>query len=278
MAGKPVSATVKTSSRARLAVGFALVCAACTSSTTGDSGFSFTYSPPPPCTSGSNFWIFTGFDFSDLVDQKVSITAGTSRVISIQPSDCPELVTAVRWSSSRPEVAGGFLPGGTKLDSWLVAAQPGETTITAELSFTDGKTAFAPLKVGASVATLRVVPASTPAGRRVLLTGSVDLAADSRGADPAGRAYLGFEVPAAGTLDIVVDWSSYSNRVIPHVCRQPPPAFPLGCSPIIDGTRFKDRKPVIASVRTTAGTHTLWISNDGPAVEKIRYEVGFVPE
>lgn len=263
-----------------LAIGLGLVCAACSSgSPTGGSGFSSSFTLPPPCTSSSSFWI-GGFGFSDLVDQKVVLTSGTSRGIYILQLDCPEIITAVRWNSSRPEVAGGFLPGATKLDSWLMASQPGEATISAEISFTDGKTALAPLKVGGTTVTgLRVVAApAPPATRRVVLSGVVDLTASPVPSDPAARAYLGFEVPAPGTLDIVVDWSAPSNKIIAHVCRQAPPAFPLGCSPIIDGNRFPGHKPMIASVRTIAGTHTLWISNVGPGAEKIRYEAGLVPD
>jgi hypothetical protein len=265
--------------RVGLAIGFGFVCVACTSSSTGGFGSSFT--PTPPCTSSSSFAIGIGnVSFSDLLDQRVVLTSGTSRLVWIHPSDCQEIVTGVRWSSSRPEVAGGFLPGGTRLDSWLVTSQPGETEISAQISFTDGRTAVAPLKVATTVATLRVVAApAPPAGRRVLLAGVADLTASPQSSDPAARAYLGFEVPASGTLDIVVDWTALSSSIIAIVCRQAPPAFPLGCSPvIIDGNRFTGHKPVVASIRTTAGSHTLWLSNGGPAAEKVRYEAGFVPE
>jgi hypothetical protein len=114
-----------------------------------------------------------------------------------------------------------------------------------------------------------------PESRQVLLEGVVDLEPEPRCCVATARAYLVFDVPAAGVLDMFVDWGSASNQVIAHMC-QGETGFPLGCVPIIDGTRHMGMKPVSASTHTTAGPHTLWITNGGQGVETVRYEVGFI--
>ena len=116
-----------------------------------------------------------------------------------------------------------------------------------------------------------------PEGRQVLLDGAVELEPEPKCCVETARAYLVFEVPAAGVLDMLVDWDSLSNKVIAHMC-QGETGFPLGCVPIIDGTRYLGVKPVSASTHTTPGPHTLWITNAGPGAESVRYQVDLIPD
>jgi len=74
-----------------------------------------------------------------------------------------------------------------------------------------------------------------------------------------------------------VDWESASNEVIAHMCPGET-GLPLGCVPIVDGTRHTGEKPVSGAAPTTPGPHTLWITNGGPEADRVRYQAGLIPD
>jgi hypothetical protein len=239
---------------------------------------------PLPCSARTP-WQISGFAESDFVAGALVLPLGRGRQLfvyegpSLGGGGCTdEQIASIRWVSTRPDVAGGFEPGAGKRWAWLTGRALGETMVSAEVVLAGGATVTAPLTWRGAPSPVRVVAAAPPpGGRSVLLEGEVGLEPEKQGAYREARAYLVFQSTAAGTLDIVVDWRSPSNRVIVHLCPGEV-AFPQGCVPLIDGTRYRDHKPVVASAKANPGPHTLWISNSGPGRETVSYEVGLVPE
>jgi hypothetical protein len=188
---------------------------------------------------------------------------------------CDEAVAPVRWLSANPEVAN-FTPGRSPREAWLTGLSAGETFVSGKVALVDGRILTAPLGWGGGTAPVRVVDGvPPPEGRRVLLEGAVDLEPEPTGFVAAARAYLVFDVPVSGILDMNVDWTSVENRVTAHMCPGEV-EYPGGCVPIIDGTQLRGQKPVSASALTDPGAHTLWITNSGPGAETVRYQVGLV--
>lgn len=246
-------------------------------------GGPITLPDPLPCSVETD-WQIRGFSDSDLGDGALLLPLGHSRQLfvyegpSLGNGGCgDEEIVSIRWISTRPDVAGGFEPGPGRRWAWLTGLNPGETRISAEVVLADGGTVTAPLtRLGTPYPVRVVSPPAPPEGRSVLLEGDVALEPEEQTQSPDARAYLVFEVPVGGTLDMIVDWESSASDVIAHMC-QGEVAFPLGCSPLIDGTRYHDEKPVAASAETTPGTHTLWITNSGPGPERVTYQVGLTP-
>jgi len=209
------------------------------------------------------------------------LPAGHARELFVAPTrldviGCDEAVTAIRWITTDTSVAT-FSPGSRRRRSWLTGRATGQTSVRVEVTLDSGRQFTARLHVfspPASVDTVRVIPPpELPAGRTAIFAGSVELRPQAAGS--ASQARIPFQVPAPGTLDLLVDWQSPTNNVIPHLCAGEVPAG-LGCVPIIDGNRFSGRKPMVASAAVSAGLHTLWISNDGAGEERVEYTVGLM--
>jgi hypothetical protein len=235
--------------------------------------------PTGPCSANDPFEI-SGFESADYGNGAALLPVGHSRNLAVLPRyfpGCQGGVEATRWNSSRPEVAAFEAQSG-----WLTGLSPGDTSVSARVSFTDGTSTTAyGLYPSRGAVPVRVVVPTEPEGRRLLLEGTVDLEGERTdgGWIPRAttRAYLVFEVPEDGLVDMVVDWDSAASPVIAHVCRGVI-EFDWGCVPIIDGAQLTGRKPMIGSVRTSSGQHTLWITNGGREPEVVRYSVGLVPD
>jgi len=115
---------------------------------------------------------------------------------------------------------------------------------------------------------VRVVPPPGRPPRRILI---------AKGSVPAGE-HIPVSLPAAGRVDIVVDWSSPLNKIIfsfykgNGTCRQ----FPCPGAVVEDliGERVK---PLPASAdNVPPGDYTLWVA--GTPVETVRYEVRLTPK
>lgn len=227
-------------------------------------------------------WRIGGFSAADTSDGSVAILPrGHSRRLFVYPVggiivDCDEAVVSVRWASTRSDVAELREEGDPPRWAWLTGRTLGETSVSADVTLSDGRALTARLTVGGDELPVRVVsPLDPSVGRRVLIEGTVDLEPENTGRNPAARAYLVFDVPEPGMLNMNVDWESVGNDVIAHLC---PGETDSGCVPIIDGNRFRGRKPVSASTQITPGVHTLWITNGGPEAETVRYQVGLIPD
>lgn len=242
--------------------------------------------PPPLDCRLEEDWVVGGF-LSDEFDRPVCVPpaallpVGHSRELFVAPfrlgaAGCDEAVSATRWVSTDPSVAA-FTPGSRRRFDWLTGLATGETNVWAEVTLDNGRAITARLlnfSSSARVDTVRVIPPpGLPAGRSVIFRGSVDLLPQAAGS--ASQARLPFQVPVAGTLDMLVDWRSPTNRITPHLCAGEVPQG-SGCIPLIDGTRFSGRKPVAASAAVSAGLHTLWVSSGGSGEERVAYEFGLV--
>ena len=196
--------------------------------------------PVQPCTEADK-WDIAGFDGYDVgAGGVVLFSVGESRQLVTSPGaefvDCDAAVASVRWTSSNSRVAS-FEPG-TRV-AWLTARSTGETEIRADVTLTTGATRAAFLSIflpssGQSAHTIRVVPAPVPpAGRKIIFSRTVTLEPSPGTAGPYAIRQA-FDVPAAGTLDMVVDWQSTNNQITAHVCPGVVSGT-AGCVPVIDG-------------------------------------------
>lgn len=243
-------------------------------------------SPEPvrPCAE-ADAWRISGFLATDVVTgggapPAVGMVVGESREVLATPerssafTGCEAVTASVRWISTSPAVAA-FGPGTSRV--WLTAASAGDTDVRAEVTLTNGRVHVARISASVVGGVDRIhvsLPESPTAGRTVILSGSVPLAASPSGGTDAR---LPFEVRSAGTLDMVVDWQTPGNRVFALVCPGAVVPPPLGCAPVIDGTRASGKKPLTGRATVTSGAYWLLISNGGPGEEVIRYEAGLVP-
>jgi hypothetical protein len=249
----------------------------------------FPTSQPRPCGEATSWEIgaFTGADVvagDGILPPAVAMDVGESRRVRVEPpfnwsgyTGCNELVSSVTWRSTSPAIAD-FESSADRF--WLTAYRPGDTEISAEVTLSDGRRFHAELGSfaefqGQPVRRVRVFEPAVSAGRQVVSSGTTTLAPNPAGTGPDAR--LPFQVPSAGTLDMVVDWRSVANRVTAHVCPGPV-AVEVGCVPVIDGNQSSKDKPQVGSARVTPGPYWLWITNAGPDSEVIRYETGLVPD
>ena len=243
-----------------------------------------------PCLNATD-WVVDGI--GDRVDAPPGkapafvLATGLRQELHVSPQvarydGCDEAIRSVRWITSHPETAD-FEAGKRPSYQWLVARQPGDTQVSAEVTLSNGGVFPAPLRsfLHGPIPIVRVVPSpGAAANRTVLLRGTVDLEGEFGNPlilKPSARLYQAFDVPTAGTIDMVVSWRAAANSVLSSVC-QGETAFPLGCVSVIDGNRSAGTIPQVGSARTTPGRHTLWITNRGPGAEQVEYEIGLTEE
>jgi hypothetical protein len=238
--------------------------------------------PVRSCTEADQ-WHISGFIGTDVTSggeaSAIRMIVGQSRELHVVPdgysfAGCKDAIASVRWISANAAAAN--LGPGVEV-AWLTALSPGETRVQAEVTLTTGTVHVASLSVfhaesRQTVSTIRVFPAGLPLpGRTVVFSGTVRLEAGNAGS--RSEAKLPFDVPHAGTLDMVVDWQTPTNRVIAHVC---PGLVPedLGCAPVIDGTHSWGEKPSTGAASVAPGVYSFWIANSGTEAETVRYEAG----
>jgi hypothetical protein len=97
---------------------------------------------PLPCAIGS--WAVRGFGYQHFTSSSDALLTATIRrnetvrltLTTLQPSNCDDKVSAVQWVSTAPGVAGVESTGLTTAD--LTGIAPGETRVSAEVTFSDG--------------------------------------------------------------------------------------------------------------------------------------------
>ena len=91
-------------------------------------------------------------------------------------------------------------------NAWLTALTPGETAVGARVGFSDGTAQAAPPKA------FRVdMPAASSPGSTLVAEGSLDIDAPRSG-EQTSR-FVSFTVPAAGNIDVTVDWVSPLDNI-----------------------------------------------------------------
>jgi hypothetical protein len=125
--------------------------------------------PPPTCDQLDAFvWVVRGFDFGDLApgctgsECAVVLKVGDTRQLFIESAsvsgvDCTGSIASVEWSVSLPSVAELEPNGPTR--ALLTAIEAGETTLSADLSFSDGRQRRAQPHVSSiRIVTIKVTP------------------------------------------------------------------------------------------------------------------------
>jgi hypothetical protein len=204
-----------------------------------------------------------------MYDSSVPLPVGHSRELSLDPhvdSECAASVVSVDWTVADPAVAEVAPKGAAyRGNAWLTALTPGQTAVGARVAFSDGTTQ------AAQPATFRVdVPAASSPASTIVAEGSLDIDAPLSGQQTSR--FVSFTVPAAGNLDVTVDWVSPLNSigivVFQGVCSTVPCA-----GGIVAGVRDDHVKPRVASSRVAAGDYSIRIDSLGPGAEMCRYQV-----
>jgi hypothetical protein len=142
---------------------------------------------------------------------------GESRLLSLSSfagypplTVCAGRVRTVTWEVADPSVVS-LIPEAQTPPSrvWVTGIVPGRTLVTARIHFVDGSE-----KVGAP-AEVRIVAVGGPPGARVIASArlSFEGASPQCSASSSSCSDEPFDLPAAGRVDIVVDWGSPLNRV-----------------------------------------------------------------
>ena len=209
---------------------------------------------------------------------------GDSRRGSVTPgtrSGCPDAIRSVDWTVLSPAVVS-VAPVGPKNPAqdtagdiargWVTGLRPGEGVVGARINFSDGSTK------DARPAAVQVVARERPSRRSVLVAeGAVDVTFNqftqygSAGPFP-------FTIPAAGFLDVVVDWPDFSATFSPFVYEGACLVSPCTGPRIIDGSNLRYVKPRRESARVAAGDAALAVWGVGTGTRTVRYEVLFTPE
>jgi hypothetical protein len=233
--------------------------------------------PSVPCTEDTDLFV-VGFLPADAENFEFKLSVGESRRLLLTAGlgvDCRAFIRSVEWITEDPKVAV-FEATGIPY-AWLTARDAGSTRFGANVTFLSGKVRrVVPDRSSQGSDVLRVSPRTPRGGRQVLLSGELDIPPTTV-TSPA-HAYVPLDLTLRGTVDMIVDWTSVANGVSANLCQgSVAPGF--GCSPTaIPGRPQADRKPIENSAILPAGTYTLWIASNGPGAERVRYEIGIIPE
>jgi hypothetical protein len=203
-----------------------------------------------------------------MYDADVPVPVGHSRELNLSPhvdAECATSVSFVTWSIENPAVAEvaakGPAYGGI---AWVTGVTPGQTAVAARIGFSDGTTKERSIP-------FRVNALEAPPPESILIAeGSLDVGAPARGQQVSG--FISFTLPAAGNVDVTLDWVSPLNNVslvlFQGVCSTVP------CPGNLVATARNDHvKPRVVSSRVAAGDYSIRIDNLGPGAEVCRYQV-----
>jgi hypothetical protein len=213
------------------------------------------------------------------------LLAGDSRRASVTPglpdSTCIDLIGSVNWFVADPAVAASA-PIGAKnarpevaadiARAWITGLGPGETTITARVTLTDGSTRDA--RPGA----LRVVAAARSPRRQIVVADGTVVISFNQFTNHGSGGPIGFRVPQPGWLDVTLDWPDFSSVLSVDVYGGVCTAFPCQGPRIVNGGRLEYVKPRRAGVPVQGGDYTLAMWGVGSGTIQARYEVRFTPD
>lgn len=226
---------------------------------------------PQDCASLSSAdWAVEGY----LTSTETTVSVDASVEISMAPAveaQCEAFVRSATWRIDDQAVAT-VSPRGRS--AWISGVSPGLTSLGARLSFSDGVTREARAR------TVRVVPRAAPVGGQLVLDGSVTVAPYIPGSNgTVWSAWVPFTTPAAGRIEVTIDWGSPLNRM--DMSGYERHCDSIGsCGRIRMTVRQYGVKPLSATFddpRTPAGEYTIRIDNLGPAEETVRYVVRLAP-
>ena len=141
--------------------------------------------------------------------------------------------------------------------------------MSARIAFSDGSTRDA--KPGLQ----QVAPApAPPAGGSVIAEGSVSIPETPPNAGV--YQFINFNVPAAGTVDVTVDWLSPLDLIDFSVYRSPCTAIGT-CGMIVMTSNAGFVKPLRGSNNLSAGDYTIRIDDNGSGPETVHYVVRLTP-
>jgi hypothetical protein len=232
--------------------------------------------PPPDCKA-----LARGPWKVDL--QGDDLRVGDSRRGSVTPGlpvECADRLTAVTWSVRDPAIASiaqgrrnaSNDTAGDVSRAWITGLRPGHTTIEARLAFSDG------VDQEAQPAALAIVEGDTQSPRSsVVAEGEVSISMN-RYTGAGGSGPIPVAVPAAGRLDITVDWDIVGNlasfQLWQGTCSADPCSGPL----VVNEPYLTPTKPRRESVDDVApGRYTLQIGMVGSGSDTARYEVLLTP-
>jgi hypothetical protein len=206
-------------------------------------------------------WVILGLGSNAVAEASL----GTAALLSVHPrqyaSPCAGSVAAVEWTSGNPAVVQVYpRSGGTAI---LSAVGIGDAQVAAAVTRDDG------VRLQATSLFVRVAAVAAPAGR-VVFEGESEIGSTSQ---PSRRLDVAFEIAQPGRHLMIVDWQDPLNTVTASLCpgRTSPP---LGCVPVATGSYSGPYKPQRGEGNVTGGgVHSLWITNTGPAADRVRYEV-----
>jgi hypothetical protein len=203
-----------------------------------------------------------------------------------EATNCLGVVTSTHWKTN-PSGVVNLLPleRSNGYDrAWLTASGPGETVVTAILTFVNGSqkevrpTAYPPplgIFTPVGVDLVRVAPVTaTPPGTQVVVAGSFKLDPYTGGVPAGSRTLISFSTRVSGRLEVTVDWASVLNSISFLVYAGLNAQGTVVVDPKVDYTM----KPVVGIVdNLPPGDYTLMIDNAGPGPETGTYIVRLRP-
>jgi hypothetical protein len=202
----------------------------------------------------------------------VPVPVGHSRQLSLDPTvhrECETSVTSVIWSTEDHGVADVVADGPAfRGRAWVTGVAPGQTAVSARIGLSDGTTQATP------PTRFRVDAVDASSAQSILVAeGSLEVDAPARGQQVSRFAY--FSLPAAGNVDVTVDWISPLNNVslvlFQGTCSTP------SCPGFVATVRDDHVKPRVASRSVAAGDYSIRIDSLGPGAESCRYQVRLRP-
>jgi hypothetical protein len=187
------------------------------------------------------------------------------------PDVCSNLVTSVAWSVDDPSMVGltdlGLTAaGGTTLHPrvWVTGLRPGQTTLRAQITFTDGA------KRDAEPGIVRVEAVEEPTGR---------LVAEGTVADLTER-LIPVALSRTGRVEVTVDWTSFQSSVTFWLyegeCAATPCAGRAVAAHQVSSANVKPLR--VVADNAPAGPYTLRLRHSEGPTNTVRYEVRLTPQ
>jgi hypothetical protein len=208
---------------------------------------------------------------------ELDIAVGQSLLQYLVPnleSQCANSLSSVTWTADDLSVASVLAGGAFSKDSaWVTGVAPGVTAVRARIVFSDGGVQDAQPR------SVRVAPPGPPTppvpGSSVVAQGRVSI--DAPPTQPGVvRAFIPFTLPAAGHVDVTIDWESPLNRLDFSAYQGSCSTVPCAGDIVMTSQQY-DVKPITGYNTLSVGDYTIRIDNLGPGSETARYEVRLTP-